>query len=78
MPVGNTHFNSDWLSFKNYVDVLISFWCKKKTLAPWCTLFSVLNQGFLALNQHAKTKTHVWLCKCLKTGKPTVITGGKS
>ena len=42
MPGGNTHFNSDWLSFKNYIDVLISFWYKKKdTFSAFCTLCNV-------------------------------------
>ena len=55
MPGGNTHFNSDWLSFKNYIDVLISFWYKKKdTFSAFCTLCNVSlqtkNQGFLAFN----------------------------
>ena len=83
MPGGNTHFNSDWLSFRDCNDVLISFWCKKKdTFTAFCTLCNALtqtkNQGFLALNQHAKTKTHVRLCKDLENGSQTVITGGKS
>ena len=39
MPGGNTHFNSDWLSFKDCNDVLISFCCKKKyTFTAFCTL----------------------------------------
>ena len=83
MPGGNTHFNSDWLSFKDCNDVLISFWCKKKdTFTTFCAFsnasIQTKNQGFLALHQHAKTKTHVCLCKDLKNGSQTVITGGKS
>ena len=35
-------------------------------------------QGFLALDQHAKTKTYVRLWKDLKNGSQTVISGGKS
>ena len=30
MPEGNTCCNPDWLSFKYWNDVLISFWCRKK------------------------------------------------
>ena len=36
MLVDNTHFNSDWLSFKSCIDVLISFGAKRKTLLLLC------------------------------------------
>ena len=83
MPGGNTHFNSDWLSFKDCNNVLISFWCKKKdTSTAFFNLcnasIQTKNHGLLAFNQHTKTKTHVCLCKDLKDGSQTVITGGKS
>ena len=32
MSGGNTHFNSDWLSFID-CNVLLSFWCKRKKLS---------------------------------------------
>ena len=82
MSGGNTHFNSDWLSFID-CNVLLSFWCKKKETftafyAPCNASIQTKNKGFLALNQHAKTKTHVHLCKDLKNGRQAIITGGKS
>ena len=55
MPGDNTHFNSDWLSFKDCNDVLISFLSKKKdTFTAFCTLcnasIQTKKQGFLALD----------------------------
>ena len=42
MSGGNKHFNSDWLSFKNSIDVLILFWCKRKdTLLVYFTFRKV-------------------------------------
>ena len=82
IPGGNTHFNSDWLSFKDCNDVFVSFWCKKKdTFTAFFNSDASIqtkNQEFLALNQHAQMKTHVHLCKDLKNGSQTVITSGKS
>ena len=58
--------------------------CAKRKALSLLLLPSVMLQykpksnDFLALNQHAKTKIHVPLCKDLKTGSQTVITGGKS
>ena len=62
---------------------LFHFGAKRKILSLFfCTLcnasIQTKNQGFLALNEHAKTKTHVRLCKDLKNGSQAVITGGKS
>ena len=55
---------------------------KERLFHCFCTLcnasLQTKNQGFLALNQHAKTKTHVCLCKDLKYGNQTVIIWGKS
>ena len=79
---GNTNFNLYWLHFKDCNDAFVSFWCKKKdTFTAFCILVNASiqtkNQEFLALTQHVKMKTHVCLCKDLKSGSEAVITGDK-
>ena len=50
---------------------------KKQINLLYNSFFETKTQGFLALDQHAKTKTYVCLCKGLKNGSQTVITGCK-